>query len=225
MFDAIYVLHCIRHNYRVPALEAEFRRVGLRDLGDVRYSANGNYAENTLSILESAIANREYRILILENDVRFRKDFKRSFGIMRGGIESEYDLVSFDNFFNGDEEWCKHFKCQGKEYVDREKYVYGASCYTLNRKAICVLRDEYKANLDKLPDEYCFMMNPRLRCGISVEHATVQVSYCDSNKVKCNNPCHRQYEVYGVDYKDFAVPEGYVFGSVVNEIGEVLFRG
>lgn len=212
-YDAIVVHTCKKFKYRHEPLKAELKRIGILDR--VKFQMiDTSLHDNVRLSLQYFLDSYWNNALFLEDDIRFLKDVDRVREIFANSPD-ERDICSFDNFIHhpqGDLEKIR--KIDG--WFEYNPRVYGTSCWSVNnREAAEILAHSYDRHPNEPPDKPCFTCHTDLKNTFHSRGVCIQLCYADSSNVVhgWQNIHHGGY--FGLDYRDYNVPDDYVFGSIV----------
>ena len=250
-FDHIYCLHYLPSRHKLPRLLGELERVGILDSGifSLRETVPSPYDQiifekqkdpvccptpifvniclEVRRILYDAKHFGYQRILMLENDVAFLKDLE----MLKCGLDMTpvgFGVVQYDKFVNpqfvDDYNWRLKNKSINEYYFSGSggKVAYtSAACFGLFGVAI----DEFLRVMDTricatdIP--YQFVNSGY---AIAKKNLAVQVMYKGSQSISTVGVeyMHRVYKNAGIDYALYAVPEGYGYGAILDQNGEVV---
>ena len=232
-FDKVFCIYFLPNNTRMTRLEAELRRIGLLESSvfEWRFTTPSPYdkivqdhykdkkwiesigcvnvALETNRILKESLLLGYKRILILEDDVAFLKDMSQLEKII-AHIPEGYDVIQLDKGCWGAakaREWNEVKRYAINEYfVDAGKHHFGLSSANVfspsGMKLAIGLLDEKPIACDQLD------FDGRFKWAIAKENACIQVMFNDSN-YNNRTSCHYIYQSIGIDYRKYAIPEGY----------------
>lgn len=210
--------------YRRASVMRELERVGIAahpGFKMLRGSFKEAHAAHESALREIASAWKEGGTsLILEDDIRFLKDLDMLRDVIAHAPAA--DIVSFDPFLHFPEEEIAAMK--RSPYYRWRPGVVGASCYSIAPVAAQVLCMSYMRHPAHPPDSQVFLGHQDLYTVVSSVHACVQLTYAKSVNVARygENSQHEAYMRERLDYSMYAVPEGFGYGKVLDEGGEVL---
>lgn len=237
-FDRVFCIYYLPNKVRMPRLKNELGRVGLLDspVFEWRFTTPSPYdkvvqdsyqdkkwinsigcmnvALETNRILKESLLLGYKKILVLEDDVAFLKDLNRLNTILEN-IPEGYDVVQLDKGCWGlakVREWKTVCRNEiNSWFVDSGKSHFGLSSANVfmvsgMRMAIGIL--------DKKPIA-CDQLNVGgiFKWAVAKENACIQILFSKSNY---NNgvDCHCIYRDIGLEYSNYAVPDGYGYGML-----------
>ena len=211
-YSAIVVHSTPKNAYRIRPLKAELSRVGIDRFEIV--SSPDPLTKAVHDTLQRFVREGWENALFLEDDIRFLRDADEVRRIFEGAPEREYDICSFDNFIHLPQEVVRRLRADGRWY----EYMHGlcgTSCWSLNRRAAEILLRSYESHPKEPTDSLLFMKHQDIRSAFYTRCACIQLCYRDCNNVR-NGWCREHHMGYfALDYADYNVPRGYVFGSMV----------
>ena len=191
-FDAIWCIHYLPYNDRLPHLKYELNRVGLLNAKNFKWkntydssirSKLYKQVENKLllneGVMNASISHYQCikesyelgyeRILILENDIAFNLDTELIEKLLTN-VPKNADIILYDYLFGKDKEDLSRYKelrdaNKRKLYIDfgNEKRVWMASCYSLNRNGMKHIIDSQEACMSA-PDTYTYFRPEAMSC-------------------------------------------------------------
>lgn len=242
-FDKIYCFHYLPQDGRIKRLNTELRRVGILDsnIFEYRYTVPSRYdnillsseareprwSKNiwianlglaTLQALKEAKYQGCRRVLILENDIAFLQDMKKIREIL-DDIPSDAEYCQLDKFVSPGQKSGFECDCEslGTHFFRPKDWYTGADCIALKGKGI----DEFiRVMEEKLtPND---MVIRQMHCTYAAikRPMCIQLLYNQCCNLTLNSDISYMdscYKSQDVDYRDYAVPEGYDFGMVVKD--------
>ena len=231
-FDKIYCIHFLPDSKRIPRLETELSRIGMLQshVFTYRYTVPSPYDNcilekcpgsrlpyinlciETLKILKESMYFGHSRIMIIADDVAFLNDLDEIKSIL-DDIPEGYGIIQMDKGMHQSEKWM-----WDKNMTERklnEHFV--ASPYHFVYATCNVYTDEgIKDAIDSLENK---MIAPDFitkdigkPTAIAIRNLAIQVLYDNACNLYYGPPekLLRKYRSYGLDLRDYAVPEGYV---------------
>lgn len=244
-FDRIYCIHYLPQAHKLRRLEQELSRVGITQSGllEWRYTVPSPYdaflyerykhpqlcptkgyvnvALEYRAILWEALFYGYERILVMEDDLAFLKDLDLLKAVL-DAMPMGYDLVQLDKFVLpiAKERWdyrLEHSRIN-EHFLDASGVNFtSAACLALTRTGMRSVLEVEDARL--MATDMAFAVIDGLKYASSITNLAVQVLYGDACNLQNGDLdlMHRVYTDVGIDYADYAVPEGYGVGSVYTE--------
>lgn len=245
-FDKVYCLFFLPHKNRLSRLKSELSRIDLwsSSVFEMRYMvpqkmeeivlkisrkvqggcnrlfAVGLGMENIRVMKESLLLGHK-RIMIIEDDAAFLMDKKRILDIL-DSIPDGYGMIQMDKAIREPE--LRHYQNMismnriNPFFVDSSSHTFDLStCNIYNSDGMkkVVEAMEYRMGIIDTIASY-IAGEPAL----SIDNLAVQVIYDDCHTTdfyKRASSFHDFYKFQGIDYNRYGVPQGYSYGSVINE--------
>ena len=240
-FDHIYCIHYLPDKHKLPRLTAELSRVGILGSGifEFRYTTPSPY-DNIIwekekgglapkpafvniclevrKCLAEALAFGYKRILLLEHDVCFLKDLEE---LDKGFAQTPvgFGVVQYDKFVN--EQTVEDYKKRLSEKMVNDLYFDGSGGFYSSAACMGLFDTGISEMLRVMDEQICATdIAPQLmecRYAVASRNLAIQLFYAESISVDQYGAdfMHEVYRNAGIDYNDYAVPDGYGYGKVV----------
>lgn len=250
-FDHIYCLHYLPARHKLPRLMEELDRVGILDSGifSLRETVPSPYDQiifekqkdpaccpnpifvNICLEVRRILYNAKHfgykRILMLEDDVAFLKNLD----LLKNGLDKTpagFGVVQYDKFVNT--QFVGDYNERLRNQSINDNYFSGEGGLVAYTSAACfglfgVAIDEFLGLMDTricaTDIAYQFVKSGY---AIAKKNLAVQVMYKGSQSISTVGVeyMHSVYKNAGVDYTEYAVPEGYGYGAILDRNGKVV---
>ena len=196
-YDRIVVHTCKSDKNRWKPLQSELKRIGI----DAEFQICDESAHANVQATLQDVVNNPFirRVLCFEDDIRFLKDADEVYAIFNSAPNDECDICSFDNFLHLPQQLAAEVRRE-KGWMKYNRSVFGASCWSFNRRAAEILLRSYLCHPNEPPDSQLFMNHQDLRSSFHSIPACIQVFYkgCQNDLNGWREAHHAGY--YGLKY-------------------------
>jgi len=220
-YRKIILRHSNKCANRFRPMVDELKRIGIFDLPNMAYHldevSNHNSFFDVLDEIANDISEPDATYLILEDDIRFLKDIDKLHSIFETAPDDKYDLINFDPFIYLDAQTIIEMRRQYKTFAPMNVCIYSASCISIKKRIAPIICSVLRKNQGIPPDHKFIFRNPAYKSCFSLTNAGIQLLYrgCSNMEHGWAKAHHQNYKRAGIRYSDYAVPDGYDYGSVV----------
>ena len=250
-FDQIYCLHFLGQTEKFPRLRTELARVGILDSGIFQFRYNSpspydaliwkaqsdrenfcpkpsfvNICLEIRRILSEAIAFGYKRILLLENDIAFLNDLDELNRLLE--LTPEEGVVQYDKFLHT--QMLPDYNDRLVNFRINENFIDGRKRGCVYTSAGCIgifgrgIQEMLRVMSEKIVPTDIAPQLMSCPYAIAIKPLCVQVMYSNSYSIEAEGVdiMHLVYKNQGIDYSDYAVPDGYGYGKVIDKTGRAV---
>lgn len=164
------------------------------------------------------------RVLFLEDDVRFLRDLS-ALEAAFAGTPWEWSIVQYDKFVDWEMSPERYSSTVASRRIGdtgffdgRGMFMPSGACFAADAQGMAALLDRLESRGPRPVDGLLGAVG--VRRAVAIRNAAVQVVFGDAlvRRYVGRNSHHVAYRPQGVDYSQYAVPEGYGYGVECAEL-------